>query len=125
MHKYMCALTRSALRGPGLGFENVVSLLYVKVKKAEQSLCPAAEMSSCLFHVSLLIGLTYMCLSVGLGSLVSVPQSTRQNALSHSLLMVVHLSHNDTDVGNRLPGIRCVTCCRVKGNPHHLFVFVL
>lgn len=76
--------------------------LTTKVKKAKQSLHVKI---SCLFYASLFIGLTYMCLSAGLGSVVSVPQSTRHNALPHSLLMAVGLSHNNTAVGNR-PTIR-------------------
>lgn len=78
--------------------------LTTKVKKAKQSLHVKI---SCLFYASLFIGLTYMCLSAGLGSAVSVPQSTRHNALPHSLLMAVGLSHNNTAVGNR-PTIRHV-----------------
>ena len=72
----------------------------------------------------LLVGLTHMCLSAGSGTLVSVPQSTGQNSLSHSLLMAVSLSQNAAG-GNQLRHVRCVSCC-LKGNPHQqLFLDVV
>ncbi len=93
-------------------------LIHNKTLENIWGLCLQAKISLCFSDASLFTGLTYMCLWVGLGSLVSVPQSTRQKALSHPLLMAAHLSHNNTAAAHRLADIWCVTCYCLKGNPH-------